>query len=44
MLKGKLDVISGLNFGQKLMMASIPFMPKKMVLKQIRQMQEVKND
>jgi len=44
MLKGKLDVISGLNFGQKLMMASIPFMPKKLVLKQIRQMQEVKND
>jgi len=44
MLKGKLDVISGLTTGQKLMMASIPFMPKKMILKQIRQMQEVKND
>ncbi|NOR73747.1 MAG: SDR family NAD(P)-dependent oxidoreductase [Draconibacterium sp.] len=42
MIKGKLDVISGLTFSQKLMMAMIPFSPKKMVLKQIRQMQEVK--
>lgn len=42
MLDGKLDVISGLTFGQKMMMAMIPFMPKKMILKQIRQMQEVK--
>ncbi len=42
MIKGKLDVISGLTFGQKFMMAFIPFTPKKMVLKQIRQMQEVK--
>ncbi len=42
MIKGKLDVISGLTFMQKVMMAFIPFTPKKMVLKQIRQMQEVK--
>ena len=42
MIKGKLDVISGIPFAQKLMMAMIPFSPKKMVLKQIRQMQEVK--
>ena len=42
MLKGKIDVISGLKPMQKLMMAMIPFMPKKMVLKQVRQMQEVK--
>jgi len=41
MLKGKLDVVSGLTGSQKLMMAMIPFMPKKMILKQIRQMQEV---
>lgn len=41
MLKGKLDVVSGLTTSQKIMMASIPFMPKKMLLKQIRQMQEV---
>lgn len=42
MLKGKLDVISGLTGSQKMMMAMLPFMPKKMILKQIRQMQEVK--
>lgn len=41
MLNGKIDVISGLQPMQKLMMASIPFVPKKMMLKQIRQMQEV---
>ena len=41
MMKGKLDVISGLKFSQKLMMSMIPFTPKKMILKQIRQMQEV---
>ena len=43
MMKGKLDVISGLTFPQKIMMAAIPFSPKKMILKQIRKMQEVKN-
>lgn len=42
MLAGKLNVISGVTFGQKLMMAMIPVSPKKMILKQIRQMQEVK--
>lgn len=42
MLKGKLDVISGLTFAQKVMISMIKFSPKKMVLKQIRQMQEVK--
>lgn len=42
MLKGKLDVISGLKPMQKVMMAMIPFMPKKLVLKRIREMQEVK--
>lgn len=41
MLKGKLDVVSGLTFSQKIMMKSIPFTPKKMLLKQIRKMQEV---
>ena len=40
MLKGKLDVVSGLTFSQKLMMKSIPFTPKKVILKQIRKMQE----
>jgi hypothetical protein len=42
MLKGKIDVVSGLKPMQKLMMAMIPFTPKKMILKQVRQMQEVK--
>ena len=41
MITGKLDVVSGLTFSQKIMMKSIPFTPKKMILKQIRQMQEV---
>lgn len=41
MLKGRLDVIAGVTFGQKMMMGMLPFTPKKMLLKQIRQMQEV---
>lgn len=43
MLKGKLDVVSGLTFAQTLMMKSIPFTPKKMILRQIRKMQEIKS-
>ncbi|TYA71629.1 SDR family NAD(P)-dependent oxidoreductase [Seonamhaeicola marinus] len=42
MLNGKIDVISGLTFSQKIMMKMLPFMPKRMLLKQIRKMQEVK--
>ena len=42
MMKGKLDVVSGLKTSQKIMMSMIPFTPKKMLLKQVRQMQEVK--
>lgn len=42
MMEGKLDVISGLTFLQKMMLAMIPFTPRKMVLKQIRKMQEIK--
>ena len=41
MIKGKLDVISGLTFSQKLMMSMIPITPKKILLKQIKQMQDV---
>ncbi len=41
MLKGKLDVVSGLTTSQKMMMKMIPFTPKKLLLKQVRQMQEV---
>lgn len=40
MVAGKLDVISGLTFVQKIMMSAIPFTPKKILLRQIRQMQE----
>lgn len=42
MLKGDIDIVSGLTFGQKIMMAMIPFMPKKMILRQIHNMQKVK--
>jgi len=42
MLKGKLDVISGLTFSQKVMNMILPFLPKKLVLKQIKQMQTTK--
>jgi short-subunit dehydrogenase len=41
MIKGKLDVVSGLTSAQKIMMAMIPFTPKKMLLSQIRKMQEI---
>ena len=42
MLVGKLNIISGVTFMQRVMLAAIPVTPKKMLLKQIRQMQEVK--
>ncbi|WP_075590272.1 SDR family NAD(P)-dependent oxidoreductase [Labilibacter marinus] len=41
MLKGKLNVISGLTFSQKLLMKLVPFLPQRMVVKTTRQMQEV---
>ncbi len=41
MLAGKLNVISGLTFPQRIMMATLPLTPKKMLLSQIRRMQEV---
>lgn len=41
MMKGDLDVISGLTFMQKLILIMIPFTPKRVLLKQIRQMQEI---
>ena len=42
MLKGKLNVISGLTFSQKILTSIIPFMPRKIVLKQIHEMQKIK--
>jgi len=41
MLKGKLNVVSGVSFSQKLLLPMIKFTPQKVVLKQIRKMQEV---
>jgi short-subunit dehydrogenase len=41
MLEGKLNVISGVPFGQRMMIGMAPMLPKKMLLKQIRQLQEV---
>ncbi len=41
MLKGKMDIISGLTFAQKVMMFMLPVTPKKMLLSQMRKMQEV---
>lgn len=40
MLKGKLDVISGITFGQKILFALLPFFSKRMMLKQIHEMQK----
>ena len=42
MLKGKLNVKAGLTTMQKAMLATIPITPKKIVLNQIRKMQEIK--
>jgi len=41
MLRGELNVVSGVTFAQKMMLATVPLMPRKMMLKQVRQMQEV---
>lgn len=41
MMEGKLNVIAGVTFSQRMMMGMAPVLPKKMLLRQIRQMQEV---
>jgi len=41
MLAGKLNVIAGVTTSQRIQLAMVPFVPKKMILKQIRQVQEV---
>lgn len=41
MLEGELDVTSGLTFPQKVMVSLIPVTPKKILLKQVKKMQEV---
>ena len=42
MLDGKLDVISGVPFVPRMMLKMLPFTPKKMMLSQVRKMQEIK--
>lgn len=42
MLQGKLDIIVGLTAPHKVMLSMLPFMPKKLMLKQIYQMQQEK--
>lgn len=41
MMKGKIDVISGLTTAQKIMIALSPLMPKKLLLKTVHKMQQV---
>ncbi len=41
MISGKLNVLAGLTFAQRLMMSAVPFTPKKILLKQVRKMQEL---
>ncbi len=41
MLAGKLNVLAGLSAMQKVMIATIPVTPKKIILSQIRKMQEI---
>lgn len=41
MLKGRLDMISGLTTSQRMQIAAIPITPKKMLLKMMRKLQEV---
>lgn len=40
MLAGELDVVSGVTFAQKIMLSMAPLTPKKVLLKQMRKMQE----
>lgn len=42
MVEGKLDIIAGVTTMQRVMMNTAPLFPKRMLMKQIRQMQEVK--
>ena len=41
MLAGQLNVIAGVTATQRVMLATAPLMPKRLLLKQIRQLQEV---
>ena len=41
MISGRLNIVSGVTFSQKILFFLTPFLPKRMILKQIRIMQEV---
>jgi len=40
MLQGRMDVIAGVTFGQRIMLAVVPFTPKKLLIRQIHEMQK----
>lgn len=40
MLAGELDVIAGLRFSQRLMLTAVPFTPKRVLLRQVHEMQK----
>lgn len=42
MIAWKMNIISGLTFTQKILMKLLPFLPKKMILKIVREGQEIK--
>lgn len=41
MIKGKLNVFAGIRFSEKIMLLFLSFIPKKMILKQVGNMQDV---
>jgi short-subunit dehydrogenase len=43
MINGDMDVKAGLSFSQKAMLATIPFTPKKVLLKMVEKMQQPKD-
>ncbi len=44
MLKGELDVVSGVTTRDKITLSMVPIFPKKLLLKQVRQMQEIRKN
>ncbi|TVZ52716.1 SDR family NAD(P)-dependent oxidoreductase [Dokdonia sp. Hel_I_53] len=42
MLEGKLNVLAGLSFSQKIMMKFIPIIPKKIIMGQVKKLQSLK--
>lgn len=41
MMAGELNIIAGVTVGQRVVMSAAPLLPKRMLLRQVRQMQEV---